>query len=94
MNRFTQRAFILLAALAFLTVSTAAQAHGHADANSADESHCGMCMAAHGAMHMIAAPVIMLHFAPVQVARIVFLEHIRTPFIQQFSLQDRAPPQA
>lgn len=92
MNRFSHRAFIFLAAVAFLTVSTAAQAHGHPDGDSANESHCAMCMAAHGAMHLIAAPAVALHFAPVQVAVTAFFERITIAFTVQFPTQDRAPP--
>jgi len=92
MNRLSHRAFIFLAVVAFLTVSTAAQAHGHEDGNSANESHCAMCMAAHGTMHLIAAPAVALNFAAVQVAVTVFSERITIAFSVQFPIQDRAPP--
>ena len=92
MNRFSHRAFIFLAAVAFLTVSTAAQAHGHPDGNSANESHCAMCMAAHGTMHLIAAPAIGLHVAPVEVTLTAFSERIAIAVTVQFPIQDRAPP--
>ncbi len=93
MNRIARQTFVFLAILAFVLVSTAALAHSHADVNSADESHCVMCMAVHGVTHLIAAPGIALHFAPVQVARLVFAERIRLPFVEQFATQWRAPPQ-
>ena len=92
MNRFSHRAFIFLAVVAFLTVSTAAQAHGHQDGNSANESHCAMCMAAHGTMHLIAAPPVALNFAAVQVAVAAFSEGVTIAFSVQFPIQDRAPP--
>ena len=92
MNRFTRQAFVFVVTLAFLTVSTAALAHGHPDVNSVSESHCVMCMAAHGATHLVAAPAIALNFAPVQVAALVSAERIRVPFTQQFSIQGRSPP--
>lgn len=93
MSRFLRQAVVVLATIAFLTVSTAALAHGHADSKDTDESHCVMCRAAHGATHLIAAPAIALHFAPVQVELLVSHGHAGIPFIQQFSTQDRAPPQ-
>lgn len=93
MNRFTRQTFVFLAILAFVVVSTTALAHSHPDVNSADESHCAMCMAVHGATHLIAAPGIALHFAPVQVALLVFAERIRLPLVEQFAIQGRAPPQ-
>jgi hypothetical protein len=88
-----RQGFGLLATLAFLTVSTVALAHSHQDVNSADESHCVMCMAVHGATHLIAAPGVALHFAPVQVPLLVFAERINLPFVEQFAIQGRAPPQ-
>jgi uncharacterized membrane protein len=92
MNRFIHRAFVFVQILAFLTVSTAALAHGHPDTNSASESHCVMCMAAHGATHLIAVSAIALHFAQVQSALLTSIDRVSIPFIQQFSIQDRAPP--
>jgi hypothetical protein len=92
MNRLSCRASILLAMLAFLTVSTAALAHGHAEVNPANESRCVMCMAAHGATHLIASPALALHFAPVQVGVLVSAEQICVFYAQQFSIQGRAPP--
>jgi hypothetical protein len=92
MNRFIRRAFVFVATLSFLTVSTAALAHGHPDANTASESHCVMCMAAHGATHLITAPPVALHFAQVQTALLISADRVSIPFVQQFSIQDRAPP--
>jgi len=92
MNRIARQAFVFVVTLAFLTVSTAALAHGHPDVNSVNESHCVMCMAAHGATHLVAAPAVALHFAAVQVAVLVSVENVRILFTQQFSVQGRAPP--
>jgi hypothetical protein len=92
MNRITRQAFVLASILAFITVSTAVLAHSHPDAKSDNESHCVMCMAAHGSTHLISVPTIALHFGPVQVALLVVAEHISIPLGQQFSVQGRAPP--
>jgi hypothetical protein len=92
MNRVPRQAFVVAAILAFLTVSTAALAHGHPDANPVNESRCVMCMAAHGATYLIASPVLALHFSPIQVGTLVFAEQIRFIYVQQLPLQGRAPP--
>jgi hypothetical protein len=92
MNRIPRQAFVVAAILAFLTVSTAALAHGHPDANSVNESRCVMCMAAHGATHLIASPVLALHFSPIQVGTLVFGEHIRFIHLLRLATQGRAPP--
>ena len=60
-NRFTRLLLIFVAILALVIVSTAAVAHGHLDANSADESHCPLCMALQSAKQAVVAPV--SHFA-------------------------------
>lgn len=86
------RAFAFVAVFVFLTVSTAAIAHGHSDTNDTNESHCVMCIAAHDATHLIAAPPIALHLAQVQIRLLVFVERISVRFAQQLSPQGRAPP--
>ena len=97
MGRLARQGFLFVAiltvSLTFLTVSTAALAHGHADASNTDESHCVMCMAGHSATHLIAAPTIALHFAPVRMGLVFSAGLVRIPFVQLFSVQGRAPPQ-
>lgn len=97
MGRFARQCFLFLAiltvSLTFVTVSTAALAHGHADSNNADESHCVMCMAGHSATHLITAPTIAIHFAPVRIGLVFSADFIRIPFVQLLSVQGRAPPQ-
>lgn len=97
MGRIARQCFLFVAiltvSLTFLTVSTAALAHGHPDSNNADESHCVMCMAGHSATHLIAAPTIALHFAPVRIGLVFSADLIRIPFVRLFTVQGRAPPQ-
>jgi hypothetical protein len=97
MGRLALQFFLFLAtltvSLTFVTVSTAALAHGHPDANNTDDAHCVMCMAGHSATHLITAPTIALHFAPVRIGLVVSADFIRIPFIQLLSVQGRAPPQ-
>lgn len=71
-NRFTRLLLIFVAVLALVTVSTATVAYGHLDANSADESHCPLCMALHSAKQAVVAPVVALCFTQVRQA-ILFL---------------------
>jgi hypothetical protein len=97
MGRLARRCFLFLAiltvSLTFLTVSTAALAHGHSDPNNADESHCVMCMAGHSATHLVTAPAIALHFSPVRIGLVFSADLIRIPFVQLWTVQGRAPPQ-
>jgi len=97
MGRLTRQCFLFLAtltvSLTFVTVSTAALAHGHADTSNTDESHCVMCMAGHSATHLITAPAIALHFAPARIGLVVSAAFIRIPFVQLLTVQGRAPPQ-
>jgi hypothetical protein len=97
MGRLARQSFLFLAiltvSLTFLTVSTAALAHGHTDPGNTDESHCVMCMAGHSATHLITAPAIALHFAPVRIGLVFSADFIRIPFVQLLSVQGRAPPQ-
>jgi hypothetical protein len=92
MKRFIRQAFTFVATLAFLTVSTAALAHSHPDANPVNESRCVMCMAAHGATHLIASPALALHFAAIQVGTLVFAADVRFVYVRQLPIQGRAPP--
>jgi hypothetical protein len=97
MGRLARQCFLFVAiltvSLTFVTVSTAALAHGHADTSNTDESHCVMCMAGHSATHLITAPTIALHFAPVRMGMVFSAGLVRIPFVQLFSVQGRAPPQ-
>jgi hypothetical protein len=92
MSRINRQAFVLPAILVFLTVSTAALAHSHPDANPVNESRCVMCMAAHGATHLIASPALALHFAAIQIGTLVFAADVRFVYVQQLPIQGRAPP--
>ena len=97
MGRLARQCFLFVAtltvSLTFLTVSTAALAHGHADTSNTDESHCVMCMAGHSATHLITSPTIALHFAPVRMGLVFSAGLIRIPFVQLLTVQGRAPPQ-
>jgi hypothetical protein len=88
-----RRVLIVLSILALVVISTAAVAHGHLTANSADESHCPLCMAVHNAKHAVAAPVATPWFAIVQTAILVSSENIAILSVRPFPTQDRAPPQ-
>jgi hypothetical protein len=97
MGRLARRCFLFLAiltvSLTFLTVSTAALAHGHLDSSNTDESHCVMCMAGHSATHLITSPTIALHFSPARIGLVFSADFIRIPFVQLLTDQGRAPPQ-
>ena len=92
-NRIARRVLVILAALALLTVSTVAAAHGHLHTNSADESHCPLCVAVHRAKVAVATPAITLCFAAVQTAVLGTSRKLLVPVIQPCVAQDRAPPQ-
>lgn len=92
-NPLTRRVSVVLAMLAFVAVSTAALAHGHLDANSSDESHCGLCMAVHAAKQAVITPVIALYFAAVQTAILIPSRSSAIVFVQPLLTQDRAPPE-
>lgn len=91
--RLARQASVFLAALAFLTVSTATLAHGHPDTKSIDESHCALCMAVHSTSHVVAASVVTLSFAAIQTAFLVPSDSLVFSFAQSLPIQDRAPPQ-
>jgi hypothetical protein len=91
-NRFTRLLLTFVAILALVTVSTAAVAHGHLDANSADESHCPLCMALHSAKQAVVAPVVALCFTQVQTGILVPSNSSAVAFVQPLLPQDRAPP--
>jgi hypothetical protein len=92
-NALTRRVLVALATFAFLTVSTAALAHGHLGEKSVDESHCAMCMAVHTATHAVATSSIALCFAAIQIAFLVPSSSSRFLLVQSRLTQDRAPPQ-
>jgi len=92
-NAVTRRVLVVLAILAFLTVSTAALAHGHPGRGSVDESHCAMCMAVHSATHAVATSIASLSFTAVQTAFLVPSSSPTFAFVQPLLTQDRAPPQ-
>jgi hypothetical protein len=93
LRRVPRSLLVLLAALAFLTVSTAALAHGHPDAKSVDESHCAMCMAVHSTTHVIAVSTVLLFSGTAQTAFLVSSESFTLTLVQTLLIQDRAPPQ-
>lgn len=88
-----RQGMVFLAILAFLAVSTAVLAHGHAVGKSADESHCAMCMAVHSTTHAVASPVALLYFAPIQTAFLAPSDRLVLSFAQSLPIQGRAPPQ-
>ena len=92
LSRITRYLLVLLAALAFLTVSTAALAHGHLTAKSVNESHCVMCMAVHSTTHVVAVSVVLLFFGTAQTAFLVPSESFTLALVQTLLIQDRAPP--
>lgn len=91
-NRFIRLLLTFVAILALVTVSTAAVAHGHLDANSADESHCPLCLALHSAKQAVVAPVVALSFTQVQAGILVPANGSAVAFVQPRLTQDRAPP--
>jgi hypothetical protein len=89
----TRRILVLLAIVAIVALSTAAVAHAHFGPNAAaDESHCPLCMAVHGAKHVVTTPVIGLRFAPVETAVLVPSISFAIFFVQPLPTQGRAPP--
>jgi Protein of unknown function (DUF2946) len=88
-----RRVIVVLATLAIVAVSTAAVAHGHLDAHSADESHCELCMALHNAKHALVTPIATLCFTTVQTASLVASRGVAVILVQPLLTQDRAPPQ-
>ena len=92
-NPFTRRVLVVLAILTLVAVSTAAVAHGHLDANSADESHCPLCMAVHSAKNVVITPVVTLCFTALQTAILVPSKSSAIVFVQPLLTQDRAPPE-
>jgi hypothetical protein len=92
-NAVTRRVLVVVATLAFLTVSTAALAHGHPSEKSVDETHCAMCMAVHTATHAVAASIATVCFAAVQTAFLVPSSSSTFALVQSLLTQGRAPPQ-
>jgi len=92
LNRLVRQALVLLATLAFLTISTVALTHSHSDAKSADESHCAICMAIHSSTHAIAAPIATLCFTAIQNPFLVPPRTLLVAFPCLTLNQDRAPP--
>jgi hypothetical protein len=88
-----RQAVVLLVTLVFLAVSTAALAHGHAVGKSAEESRCALCMAVHSTTHVVAGPVVMVHFVPIQTALFVSSDRLVLSSAQSLPTQGRAPPQ-
>src|ERR1700733_9960687 len=86
MGRLARQSFLFVATLTviltFVTVSTAALAHGHPDTSNTDDSHCVMCMAGHSATHLITSPTVALHFSPARIGLVFSADFIRIPFVQ------------
>jgi hypothetical protein len=91
-NLLTRRGFVFLAIFVLLTVSTAALAHSHPSRNTENDSQCAMCMALHGATHIIASPVVTLNFEIAQTGFITPSKNLSLPVVQSRLTQDRAPP--
>jgi hypothetical protein len=93
LRRLTRLVLMFLAALAFLSVSTVALAHGHPDAKPVNEAHCAMCMAVHSTTHVVAVSVVLLFSGTAQTAFLVPSESFTPAFVQILLIQDRAPPE-
>jgi hypothetical protein len=91
-NRFARQVLVFLVTLVFLVVSTLALTHGHVDSKSADGSHCAMCMAVHGATHMVATPSMTLFFTAVEDPFLAPLKRFLVAFAWPALNKDRAPP--
>ena len=91
-SRAAGQVLVLLATLAFLTVSTLALAHGHTGARSADESHCAMCMAVHSATHVVGTPIVLLCIAAVEDWFCIPPKSFTVSFARPALNQYRAPP--
>jgi len=90
---YLRRVLVVVAVLAVVAVSTAAVAHGHPHGNSADESHCQLCIALHNAKHALVSPIATLCFTTVHTSSLVPSKDIVVVFAQPRLTQDRAPPQ-
>ena len=88
----TRRVLVPLMILAFIVLSTAAVAHGHFGVNSADESHCPLCMAVHGAKHAVTAPIVALRFTATETDLLVDSTSLAAVVVQVPLTKDRAPP--
>jgi hypothetical protein len=91
-NRFARQAFVFLATLIFLVVSTLALTHGHVDSKLADESHCAICMAVHSAAHVVATPNITLFFTIIKNPFLVPLKSVLIAPAWPALNKGRAPP--
>ena len=89
-NGFTRRVLVLLTALVFVTVLTAALAHIHL--NSGDESQCPLCMAAATTTHALATSIVGVHFTLVQDVLREQNHSLNVAHISAILIQDRAPP--
>jgi hypothetical protein len=93
MSQFSiRRLSVLLVILALLVLSTAAVAHGHFGATSADESHCPLCMAVHGGKHAVTPPVLGLNFTLVKTAAAAAPKSCSPIFATLLLRQGRSPP--
>lgn len=88
----TRRAVGLLAAFALLVVSTAAVAHGHLDTKPVNDSHCVLCMAAHGTTHAVVGPAITIHCAQVQTTLLIVPGNLFFSSAKSLLTHGRAPP--
>jgi hypothetical protein len=87
-----RRVSVSLVIVALLVLSTAAVAHGHLDAASADESHCPLCIAVHSAKHAVTPPAVGLSFAQVETAVFAPPAILSLVFAALLLRQGRAPP--
>lgn len=91
-NVILRRGVVLLAAVALLALSTVALAHGHSKLNSADDSHCALCMAMHGTRAMVASAVVTLNFTPIQFSTVIRSAGSCPVLVYGSAAQGRAPP--
>lgn len=91
---FTYRLFAVITAIAVIALASAALAHSHPRAKTADESHCGICLSAHSVRAGLTSPPVSLHFVPIVSGFSVQIVPIAFVSIQSRPAQDRAPPAA
>jgi len=89
------RVLAVVAAIAVIALATATLAHSHHShrgVRPTDESHCGICLAAHSGTNGITSAPASLHFVPI-VSRHTLQASLETLVsIQSRPAQDRAPP--
>ena len=95
MNRgFLYRLLALALVIAVPSLATVAVAHAHPHAKAPHESHCRICMAAHGGTSGLASSPTSFRFIPVVAGVAVQACTEVVVSAQRHPSQDRAPPVA